>query len=185
MRPSDFDGLAITGRVALIQRGTCASGSRSTTPPPPAPPAVVLFNEGQEGRRGRDQRHPGRPERRDPDGRHELRARQRPRQRGREWAHRDPRAHPDHDPFRGPDGRERDRPDPHRRSEQRRDGRRAPGQRVRRTRDQRQRLRLGDPARAGQADLEPEHPPRPAAAVCLVGCRGGGPGRLRRVLSNA
>jgi Zn-dependent M28 family amino/carboxypeptidase len=49
--PSDFDGLAITGRVALIQRGTCDFRVKVDNAAAAGAAAVVLFNEGQEGRR--------------------------------------------------------------------------------------------------------------------------------------
>jgi Zn-dependent M28 family amino/carboxypeptidase len=48
--PTDFDGLDITGKVALIQRGTCAFRDKVDNAAAAGAAAVVLFNEGQEGR---------------------------------------------------------------------------------------------------------------------------------------
>ena len=47
---TDFDGLDITGKVALIQRGTCTFREKVDNAAAAGAAAVVLFNEGQPGR---------------------------------------------------------------------------------------------------------------------------------------
>ena len=72
--PEDFTGTGVSGKIALMQRGTCdfrvkvdnaASGRRRRRGD---------LQRGPAGPHGRHLRHPGRPERRDPRRRHELRA---------------------------------------------------------------------------------------------------------------
>ena len=50
--PSDFSGLDLAGRVALLQRGTCDFAVKVENAADAGAAAAVMFNEGQEGRTG-------------------------------------------------------------------------------------------------------------------------------------
>ncbi len=61
--PSDFDGFP-TGAIALIQRGSCTFADKAAQATAAGAAAVIIFNEGQSGRRGivegvLDERAPG------------------------------------------------------------------------------------------------------------------------------
>ena len=47
---SDFDGLDVTGKVALMQRGSCGFGDKAANAAAAGAGGAVIFNEGQPGR---------------------------------------------------------------------------------------------------------------------------------------
>jgi Zn-dependent M28 family amino/carboxypeptidase len=49
---ADFQGIDLTGKIAVIQRGTCSFSEKVSNAESRGAVAVLLFNEGQEGRAG-------------------------------------------------------------------------------------------------------------------------------------
>ncbi len=183
--PADFNGLGIPGKVALIQRGTCDFRVKVDNAAAAGAAAVVLFNEGQEGRTDVINGTLGGPNAAIPTVDTSFALGGGPLQRRHERRHRDRGPPEDDHPLRGPDRRERDRRDEDRRPRQRGHGRRPPGQRPGGPRNQRQRLGLRDPGRDRAPDFAPWDRAGPQAPLRLVGRRGERPGRLDRVRRRA
>ena len=118
----------------------------------------------------------GGPNADDPDGRHELRARQRPRQRGRRTGDTGPPgADQDHDALGGPQSAQRGGADPHRQPRQRRRRGRAP-RRSRRALESTTTVRAGRACwRSPGSSRATGAPARREAALRLMGRRGDGP----------
>ena len=138
--------------------------SRPRTPRPPAPSAVIIFNEGQDGRAGALRRHARRAEGH-PGRRPQLRGRRGAARAARRRCRDDAR----HDRDRGRSGRHDQEPDRRHQAGQRgrdRRRRRAPRLRRRGPGHQRQRLRHGDDPRdrRGHERAEDQAAPRACAS---------------------